>query len=175
MFTRLLLSLVHTGIAPTSFYKPLMGGRRPHYNGLPVDFIARSMVAIGTRPDVQDFSTFHVENPHDDGVSLDRIVDWIIAEGYPIARIDGYDEWLQRFEARLQGLPEKRRQQSSLAILAAFSTPDGDAKPIHCQRFRDKVRQLATDDSGDIPQLTRAFIGKCLNDMLVLDMVDERH
>ena len=63
IFTRLLFSLVATGIAPRSFYQ---GGGRPHYEGLPVDFLA---AAIATVPH-QDgaFATFNTTNPHDDGV-----------------------------------------------------------------------------------------------------------
>ena len=58
MFTRLMLSLVATGIAPGSFYEPDADGnrQRAHYDGLPVDFIAEAIstlgaqVAAGSRP-----------------------------------------------------------------------------------------------------------------------------
>ena len=45
IFTRLLFSLVATGVAPRSFYRG--GGARPHYEGLPVDFLADAIAAIG--------------------------------------------------------------------------------------------------------------------------------
>src|SRR6201997_121548 len=45
MFTRLMLSLVATGIAPGSFYELDAEGDRPraHYDGLPVEFIAQAI------------------------------------------------------------------------------------------------------------------------------------
>src|SRR6202012_6153094 len=50
MFTRLMLSLVATGIAPGSFYE-LDGDvhrQRAHYDGLPVEFIAEAFASWGT-------------------------------------------------------------------------------------------------------------------------------
>lgn len=41
-------------------------------------------------------------NPHDDGVSLDVFVDWVIDAGHVIHRIDDYDNWLGRFETALR-------------------------------------------------------------------------
>ena len=51
MFTRLLLSLVATGIAPRSFYQTDAQGNRPraHYDGLPVDFTAEAITALGAQ------------------------------------------------------------------------------------------------------------------------------
>jgi hypothetical protein len=77
MFTRLNLSLVTTGIAPSSFYQLDAGGnpQRVHYDGLPADFTA------------DGFSTFNVLNTHDDDTSLDTFVDWLIADGQDIPSI----------------------------------------------------------------------------------------
>ena len=51
MFTRLLFSLVTTGIAPSTFYAHDSSGGRPRarYDGLTVGFLAESIAAIGTR------------------------------------------------------------------------------------------------------------------------------
>ncbi len=49
IFTRLLFSLVATGVAPRSFYRAPEHGGRPHYEGLPVDFLADAIAAIGAR------------------------------------------------------------------------------------------------------------------------------
>ena len=64
IFTRLLFSVVTTGIAPRSFYRA--GVDRPHYEGLPVDFLAAAIAAIGPR-DGSGFETYNTTNPHDDG------------------------------------------------------------------------------------------------------------
>ena len=49
MFTRLIFSLLVTGIAPWSFYlADARGGRsRAHYDGLPADFVAEAVTALG--------------------------------------------------------------------------------------------------------------------------------
>ena len=39
---------------------------------------------------VDGFETYHVMNPHDDGIGLDEYVDWLIEAGYPIQRIGDF-------------------------------------------------------------------------------------
>jgi fatty acid CoA ligase FadD9 len=40
-------------------------------------------------------TAFDVMNPHDDGVSLDVFVDWLIEAGHAVHRIDDYAEVFQ--------------------------------------------------------------------------------
>ena len=91
MFTRMMLSLVATGIAPNSFYDLDAGGsrQRAHFDGLPVEFIADAISTLGADV-VEGFETYHVMNPYDDGISMDTFVDWLVEAGYPIARVPGY-------------------------------------------------------------------------------------
>ena len=51
MFTRMMLSLVASGIAPGSFYElDAEGNRQPsHYDGLPVEFIAEAISTLGAQ------------------------------------------------------------------------------------------------------------------------------
>ncbi|WP_327099694.1 carboxylic acid reductase [Nocardia vinacea] len=168
MFTRLLLSLVATGIAPYSFYETDADGKRQraHYDGLPVDFTAESITAIGTQART-DFHTFDVLNPHDDGISLDEFVDWLIESGHPIRRIDDYQEWFSRFETALRGLPEKQRQASLLPLLHAYSRPGrpfpGAALPA--MGFTAAVQAAKVGAEHDIPHLTPALIDKYVSDL----------
>jgi fatty acid CoA ligase FadD9 len=99
IFTRLLFSLVATGIAPRSFYR---GSGRPHYEGLPVDFLAAAIAATG-RLDGNGYFTYNTTNPHDDGISLDTFVDWIVEAGHPMQRFDDYADWVARFETAMRG------------------------------------------------------------------------
>ena len=118
MVTRMVLSLVATGIAPGSFYQLDADGnrQRAHFDGLPVEFIAEAIATLGAQV-VDGFETYHVMNPHDDGIGLDEYVDWLIEAGYPIQRIDDFGEWLQRFETGLRALPDRQRQHSVLQML----------------------------------------------------------
>jgi fatty acid CoA ligase FadD9 len=78
MITRLLFSIIMTGLAPESFYEREPDGSRAraHYDGLPVDFIAGAIVGIGSERH-REQRTFNVCNDHDDAVSLDSVADWI--------------------------------------------------------------------------------------------------
>ncbi|WP_433761212.1 carboxylic acid reductase [Nocardia sp. CA-135398] len=168
MFTRLLLSLVATGIAPYSFYETDADGKREraHYDGLPADFTAEAITTIGARART-DFHTFDVLNPHDDGVSLDEFVDWLIESGHPIRRIDDYQEWLSRFETALRRLPEKQRQASVLPLLHAYSRPGRPMRgaAIPAKGFAAAVQAAEIGAEQDIPHLTPALIDKYVSDL----------
>ena len=106
-------------------------------------------------------------NPHDDNVSLDTFVDWLIAAGHPIQRIDDYQEWLARFETALKALPEKLRRLSVLPLLHAYNQPQqsisGVAVPTNA--FRAAVRAAKVGPSEDIPHLTPELINKHATDL----------
>ncbi|MEJ7933230.1 carboxylic acid reductase [Sphingobium sp. AN558] len=169
MFTRMLFSVIATGIAPASFYRSAPDGVRAHYDGLPVDFIADVMQQLGTEP-MGAFRTYNIVNMHDDGVSLDTIIDWVESAGYPVRRIADYAEWMTEFEDRLRTLPEQQRQLSSIAITSGFAEP-GDPTPSHpdSRQFVEAVRRLPA--GPQVPHIDEAFIHKYLWDMQSLDLV----
>lgn len=173
-FARLLFSVIRTGLAPASFYAPGPDGARAraHYNGLPVDFLARTLVGIAAEGG-EDFTTYNVDNPNDAaGISLDSFVDWIAAAGYPVRRVADYGEWVAEFERRLGQLPEADRRRSSLQILGQIrEVIPARRTPVDCAQFRASVRRLKTDPSGDIPPLTQAYVAKCIDDLVTLGMV----
>ena len=102
MFTRLMLSLVATGVAPGSFYELDADGnrQRSHYDGLPVEFIAAAISTLGTQvlDNGDGFQTYHVMNPYDDGIGLDEYVDWLVEAGYA----DPADRRLRRVVAAVR-------------------------------------------------------------------------
>ncbi|KXP00736.1 hypothetical protein AXK61_14135 [Tsukamurella pseudospumae] len=160
-FTRLLLSIAETGLAPQSFYEPDGSGRSPHYDGLPVDFTAESIVTLGSAAR-EGFRTFHVLNVNDDAVSLDSFVDWI-AQERTVERIADYDEWLERFERALRALPDADRQRSVLPLLHSFArrSPAGAGGALTADRFREAVH-AENVGPGDIPHLDRALVDRYL-------------
>lgn len=174
MFTRLMLSLVATGIAPGSFYELDAAGhrQRAHYDGLPVDFIADAISTLGAHH-THGFETFHVMNPHDDGVGLDEFVDWLVEAGYPIDRVADYDEWLQRFEMSMRGLPDRQRQASLLPLLHSYAQP---ARPLlgsfaTTDRFRAAVQDAKIGPDKDIPHVTAEIIVKYITDLQLLGLL----
>ncbi len=177
-FTRLMLSLLATGIAPRSFYQTGAAGDRPraHYDGLPADFVADSITTLGEQcvsTPSWGFRSFDVMNPHDDGISLDVFVDWIINAGHAIHRIDDHAEWLTRFETALRALPEKQRQHSVLPLLDAYRRPEQPlaGAPAPTEVFREAVRAAKIGADNDIPHLTASLIGKYISDLQRLGLL----
>ncbi|MET8576768.1 carboxylic acid reductase [Streptomyces sp. NPDC005012] len=168
MFTRLLLSLVTTGIAPYSFYSTDSAGnrQRAHYDGLPVDFTAEAVVALGGEPRT-GYRTYSLVNPHDDGISLDTFVDWLNEAGYRVDRVDDYDDWLARFETALRAAPEAQRKHSILPLLDAHRSPEAvvNGSAIPSARFRAAAEEAGIGPTGGIPRLTPAFIEKYAEDL----------
>ena len=174
MFTRMMLSLVATGIAPYSFYDLDTEGnrQRAHYDGLPVEFIADAMSTLGANV-LAGYETYHVMNPYDDGISMDSYVDWLVEAGYPITRVPEYPDWLARFESALRGLPEKQRHASLLPLLHNYQRPEhpinGSLAPA--DHFRAAVQDNKIGPDKDIPHVSAAVIVKYITDLELLDLL----
>jgi fatty acid CoA ligase FadD9 len=178
MFTRMMLSLVATGVAPASFYELGADGQRQraHYDGLPVEFIADAIATLGAHlieTDTTAFQTYHVMNPYDDGIGMDEFVDWLVEAGYSIRRVEGYGDWLSRFETTLRALPEKQRNASLLPLLHNYQTPEhpinGSMAPT--DRFRAAVQDAKIGPDKDIPHISAPVIVKYITDLEVLGLL----
>lgn len=174
-FTRLMLSLLATGIAPGSFYELDANGhrQRAHFDGLPVTFHASAIAAIGTRVAAAGFETYNAVNPHDDGVGLDEYVDWLIDAGYDIRRIDDYATWVSRFESAIRALPHQQRQVSVLPLLHDYQRPQQPVRgaTAPAKRFRTAVRDAGIEPDKDIPRVTRDIIVRYANDFQLLGLL----
>jgi len=186
MFTRLLFSIIMTGIVPTSFYRFNEDGSKAkgHYDGTPADVIAAAIVGVykvdeiaastpsaGSYLGQGNYQIFNIKNYHqEDGVSLDVIVDWIESAGYPVKRIADHQSWFNQFKAKLSALPEEQRQYSALDVLAAFSRP---YPPNPRTAGSDNYQQLvgSLEGNAEVPSLSEGFIHKCLEDMRLLGML----
>lgn len=158
MFTRLMLTVLATGLAPRSFYALDEQGRRQdnHYDALPVDFLAQAIGALGV---TEGFVTYHAMNPHHDAIGLDRFIDWLVDAGEEIEIVDDYGEWFHRFSDATQALPEDVRRASLLPLLANYQvpTPPVDGGLADAAAFRAAVREvsLGVNQAGpaDIPHI----------------------
>lgn len=174
MFTRMMFSLVATGVAPKSFYELDADGnpQRAHYDGLPVEFIAEAISTLGANVR-KGFETYHVMNPYDDGISMDTFVDWLIEAGYPLTRVPEYAGWLQRFETTLRALPDKQRQASLLPLLHNYQRPEhpmlGSIAPT--DRFRAAVQEAKIGPDKDIPHITAPVIVKYITNLELLGLL----
>lgn len=164
VFTRQMLSLALTGVAPKSFYSG--NSATAHYEGLPADFIAAAIVAIGEAKRA-GYHNFHVLNPNDDGISFDTFTDWLADFGYSIDRIDDYDDWLTRFTTAMRALPEERRHASLLPLMDAFSKPmrATAGASVPADRFIEAVAETCHETDGKIPQLSPHIIRRYVDDL----------
>ena len=174
MFTRMMLSLVATGVAPGSFYQLDADGnpQRAHYDGLPVEFIAEAISTLGANV-TDGFETYHVMNPYDDGISMDTFVDWLVEAGYSITRVPEYASWLERFSTTLRALPDKQRQASLLPLLHNYQQPEhpmrGSMAPT--DRFRAAVQDAKIGPDKDIPHISAPVIVKYITDLELLGLL----
>ena len=174
--------MLATGIAPGSFYQLDADGnrQRAHFDGLPVGFVAEAIATLGAQA-VDGFETYHVMNPHDDGIGLDEYVDWLIEAGYPIQRIGDFGEWLQRFETGLRALPDRQRQHSALQVLLSLHSSNllQPAEPVRrsvapTDRFRAAVQEakIGPDkDIPDIPHVSAPIIIKYVTDLQLFGLL----
>ncbi|MFE9320803.1 carboxylic acid reductase [Nocardia sp. NPDC052278] len=173
MFTRLLFSIVATGLAPDSFYQRTEAGgpARAHYDGLPADFSTAAVNTLGSGH-TEGYRTYHLINPHDDGISLDTFVDWLIDAGHKIERLD-HGVWLKRAEAAMRNLPEQQRQRSLLPLLKAYERPLAPTLDTAARAPRLEEALAATPVAGstEIPHLTRELIVKYVADLRALDLL----
>ncbi|OBK48731.1 hypothetical protein A5656_29400 [Mycobacterium gordonae] len=185
MFSRMVLSVVSTGIAPSSFYRTDHEGnrQRAHFDGLPVTFVAEAITTLsaqvaGSR--VAGFQTYHVMNPHDDSIGLDEYVDWLVEAGYPLQRISDFGEWVRQLKAALQTLPESQRRHSVLPLLASRDTsavqplPPTTGSYAPTDRFRAAVQEakIGPDKKNpDIPHISAPVIVKYATDLHLLGLL----
>ncbi|WP_100520561.1 non-ribosomal peptide synthetase [Mycobacteroides abscessus] len=177
---RMVLSVVATGVAPYSVYQLDADGnrQRAHFDGLPVEFVAEAITALGggaagSFDGSADFETYHVMNPHDDGIGIDEYVDWLIEAGHPIERINDFGEWVRQFEARLHALPDHQRQGSVLQMLKILQDHGWDGQPPEpvrgpmapADRFHAAVRKAKIGSDHDIPQVSAPIIAKYASDL----------
>src|SRR5258705_13417661 len=130
---------------------------------------AEAIATLGANA-TDGFHTYNVVNPHDDGISLDQIVDWLIAAGNSIQRID---DWLTRFETAMRALPDTQRQHSELNLLEAFRPPAAalHSPVLSADAFRACVRSSCIGLDRDIPQISADLIGKYVADLRQLELL----
>ncbi|MDM2418495.1 amino acid adenylation domain-containing protein [Mycobacteroides abscessus] len=177
--SRMVLSIMATGVAPESFYQLDMHGnrQRAHFDGLPVEFVAEAIATLGSQA-TDGFETYHVMNPHDDGVGIDQFVDWLVEAGHPIERVGNFGVWLQRFEAGLRALPNPQRQNSVLQMLMVLKQHGQLRAPAPtcgsyapADRFQAAVRRAKIGSDQDIPHISAPIILKYVTDLQMLGLL----
>lgn len=161
-YTRLLFSLMRTGIVPPSFY--MTDGENAHYDGLPVDIVSHAIATL-MHNGTSGYQTYHLVNPFDDGISLDRFVDWMIEAGVSLTPMGTYAKWFERFRMALSVLDDDDRRASLLPLLDGFQTPE---IPIRGSLINSSNFTAALAETGNVDlvrSLDREFILKTMRDI----------
>jgi fatty acid CoA ligase FadD9 len=178
MFTRLMLSILITGVAPTSFSTSRPDDRRARpaaLGGLPVDFLAECVVSLGTAHAEQSYRTFNAVHPAPEGPSLDTAVDWLVDSGESVTRIEDYSGWLRRFEIGLRSAPKHVAPFTALPLLDAFRRPAITSSSLpSASWFSLAVSEASVGGTGDIPGLSPQLVSKYVSDLTALGLVGVR-
>jgi fatty acid CoA ligase FadD9 len=172
--TRLLHGIAVTSLAPRSFYADA-GAGSAHYDGLPVDTVARAIVALSLAADLERAGhvEYNIVNSHQD-VSLDTIVGWVQSAGYRVERTNDYGAWYRGFRDRLNALSRSERQRSLLPLLPSWEQPRGrGGGGYDAASLRRDLAAIARDGQppSEAPRITEAFVHKCLGDMQLLGII----
>ncbi|WP_374772232.1 thioester reductase domain-containing protein [Streptomyces sp. NBC_01310] len=170
LFTRFLLSLITTGLAPSSL--PDRRDDGDQFDGLPVDFVAQAIAAIGPQP-TEGCRTYNMLSPRGGGITLNHVIDAIGEAGVELTRISGSARWLTRLRRELSTLPETQRSHSLLPVIGALagSLDLTDVAGVPASLFRSAVREVGLDEHGEIPSVTRSLIHKYIDDMRHLALI----
>jgi fatty acid CoA ligase FadD9 len=173
--TRLLGSVVATGLAPGSFYAQAAyarAARRPHFDGLPVDVVASDIaaVALATR---EGYATYHVVEGHaDDGVSLDTFIDWVQRAGYPVRRVADHSAWVRAFRERLEALAPSDQPHTALPVLGLYERPMGHDLALDNGRLRERLGVLG--EPAEMPHIDEPAIRRYLASMADAGLIARR-
>ena len=175
MFTRMMLSLVATGIAPGSFYELDADGnrQRAHYDGLPVEFIAEAIATLGAGRGerVSDL-------PRDEPLRRRHRARRIRRLAQRGRLPDPADRRLQRLaaavrnrDARTAGTPAPALAAATAALLAGTPRSHYAESLASTERFHAAVQEAKVGPDKDIPHVTAELIVKYITDLQLLGLL----
>ena len=171
MFTRLLYSIVQTGLAPSSFFSPANAEEKPTYNGTPVDVVSQVITECADVGE-QGVATYTISTVGTGfGNSLDDFVQWLIELGCTIEYIPDHQEWVRRFEQKMNAMGDVEKGRSALALMSAYRRPwPADRRALQCPNYSTLVKQL--NITNDRLELGKSLIEKYLSDMRLRGLLE---
>jgi len=166
--TRLLVSVIATGVAPKSSYRPRF--RPAHYDGLPADFTAESIHPSAPRrarvSDVQRAQP--ARRRHFPG----RFVDWLVEDGntnHPHRRLRRV---VRAVLAGIRALPEKRGSTPAAPAARLHPARRGrQRRGVTAERFQAAVQTAKIGPDKGHPHITVDLIRKYAADLRLLNLV----
>ncbi len=173
LLSRLMVSIMMTGIAPRSFMAATAAGPKPGFRitGMPVDVVAAAIVALGDQAPGGE-GLFSLGDGSECTVPLDALLDAMEAAGWIRERIMDYHQWLERMAAELRYLPAHRQACSLLDLLEAYRpVAAAELLRVGAGGFRPLAGVSWDGIGGSLA--APAYIRKCLADFSALPMLRE--
>lgn len=97
----------------------------------------------------------------------------MVEAGWPVDRIDDYDDWRKRVEAAMRALPDDVRQHTMLALMDAFAQPmeSTAGSLVPSEKFCAAMRAGQGGDERAVPHLSKTLIKKYLADLVALGIL----
>lgn len=154
LLSRLIYSILATGLAPMSFYSTgAVGRERPHFGGVPIDILARAIV--GSHHGKTGEVVIHNATNATQDISLDTFVEWMAQSKYSVRRIN-YKDWRKQVEIRLAAMPPQMRRHSIADMLDAFNTQFTPEPIPTSDKFKALVNSCGDSDTPFL--LRRSFL-----------------
>jgi len=164
--TRLIFSIMVTGLAPESFYPFLADGKtsHPHFTGIPVDVMSDAIVS-STLSSNDRYIVYNAFNYIENNITLDSFVDGMERIGVSIKRVHKLDDWRTQVAEMINNVSQKKRRHTIYSLSNFFSKSfvSEQAMP-DSTTFRSLVRAMY--DGKDIPFLSDAYIHGYLRSVL---------
>lgn len=131
-----------------------------------VDVSSAGIVAIALQSRASGtLRIFHAMNVHDDGISLDSLLDWTAAAGYPLSTVTPYQRWFDEYGRALEQLPPAVRETTNFPILYQWAKPSG-AAGTRCKNdaFSRALQEWTTFKEG-VPHLDQMYLEHYLKGM----------
>ena len=172
MFTRLLYSIVKTGLAPSSFFSPADAEEKPTYNGTPVDVVSQVITECADIGE-EGVATYTISTVGTGfGDSLDNFVQWLIELGCAIEYIPDHQDWVRRFEQKMNSMGDVDKGRSALALMSAYRQPwPAGRRALQCPNYSSLVKKL--NITNERLELGKSLIEKYLQDMRLRGLLED--
>ena len=174
IFTRMILSLVATGIAPGSFYElDANGNRQRAHSQRSARRVHRRGHLNAGGPERGKFPDLPRDEPLRRRHRVRRVRRLAHRRRLLHPALGDYGDWLRRFETTLRALPERQRNSSLLPLLHNYQKPE---KPINgsmapTDRFPAAVQDAKVGPDKDMPHITPQIIAKYVSDLRLLGLL----
>jgi len=174
ILTRLIYSIILTGLAPETFDAPNSAPQEAGFqvDGVPVDLLSNAIVGLSKFPST-DFRVFNAHGSPANPFSLDSLLTCLKSAGYKLQRIRNYRDWLNRMEKALDTLPPDQKSRSILNVMEAYRERlPAELEAAGCNEFQNLLSKI--HDGPVDPPFSENYNRKYLRDLVTLGLLPDQ-